>query len=260
MGYRCILFICVLLLGLLPSLLVAIELPTKRTLNLATTEYPPFYSRHLLNYGVVPDICTQVFERMGYRVNVKSYPFARALQLMQEGKVDGFLGLWYRESRLSWANYSKPLQSHKIRLYKRVEDEIVFDGLSSLNAHLIGIGRAYANPKSFVEANLQTEAASSDEINLRKLFYGRIDLALISQDVAEYLINTGPGPYRGMFEPLGEALGVERFHFAAAKEVSDHQTLVNDFNLGLALLAQEGRLAQIFTTHGFSQRRIPAQE
>ncbi len=235
-------------------------LQSQRLLHLATTEYPPFYSKNLPEFGLVPDICVQSFERMGYQVKVSSYPFARAVKLLQSGEIDGFLGLWYRESRLGWAHYSKPLLSHKIRLYKRVEDNISFDNFESLRQYLIGIGLAYANPKSFVDAKLKTEAATSDEINLKKLFHGRIDLVLISENVAQYLISTGPGPYRGMFEPIGKPVGEEWFHFAAAKGVSDHQKLVADFNQGLSLLIADGTLAAIFERHGFTQNQIPSQE
>ena len=52
----------------------------------------------------------------------------------------------------------------------------------------IGTVRGYANPPSFLAANLDSEEEGDDFANLRKLEAGRIDLVLIDRSVAEYLI------------------------------------------------------------------------
>lgn len=227
----------------------------KPMLEFVITEYPPFIGSSLLNKGLVADVCVQAFEKMGYRVNVTSYPFARAIYLLRTGAVDGFLGLWYREDREEWASYSRPLVSQDMVLIKRIDQDIDLESWQALRQYRIGTVIDYVNPPLFDDNALETEAVSADSINFRKLLFGRIDMALTGHNLAEYVMENSSLPLKKNLEIVPDVLGQELFHFAASKERANHQELVEQLNLGVTKLREEGRLTRIIEAHGFKPRR-----
>jgi ABC-type tungstate transport system permease subunit len=68
---------------------------------IATTEFPPITSMELENYGYLTDIVIQAFEEVGYKVKIELYPWARALKIAKEGKVDAAVG-WHTKQREQW--------------------------------------------------------------------------------------------------------------------------------------------------------------
>ncbi|MGE6649625.1 substrate-binding periplasmic protein [Shewanella colwelliana] len=220
-------------------------------LNTVSNDYPPFYSSMLENKGVVFDMVQQAFQQAGYEIEHQFFPFVRATTLIKNGYAQGIIGVWYRPEREQWIAFSKPLLSVNIVLYKRSNSRIKFEQMSDLKGYRIGIGRGYANPQRFSQAQLTTEEASSDKENLKKLLLGRVDLVLISDDVAKYLINLPGSEFEGQFEVLGGPLSVERFHIGIAKTYGKHQQVITAFNQGLDTMVNNGELAVLLQTHGF---------
>ncbi|WP_220745183.1 substrate-binding periplasmic protein [Shewanella colwelliana] len=220
-------------------------------LNTVSNDYPPFYSAMLENKGVVFDMVQQAFQQGGYEIEHQFFPFVRATTLIKNGHAQGIIGVWYRPEREQWIAFSKPLLSVNIVLYKRSNSRIKFEQMSDLKGYRIGIGRGYANPQRFSQAKLKTEEASSDKENLKKLLLGRVDLVLISDDVAKYLISLPGSEFEGQFEVLGEPLSVERFHIGIAKTYGKHQQVITAFNQGLDTMVNNGELAVLLQTHGF---------
>ncbi len=220
-------------------------------LKLVSNDYPPFYSNLLPDYGVVSQLSHEALVRANHKLTHQFYPFSRAVLLTKSGYADGIIGIWYRQSREEWVAYSQPLLSVQVVLYKRIDRDISFEQLSDLNQYTIGVGRGYANPAAFDKAGLKTEEGSSDSENLKKLYLGRMDLILISQDVAEFLISQSTTDYRGEFEVIGDPLSVELFHFGISKNRADHNEIIAQFNQSLDEMKRDGSVLKILKQHGF---------
>lgn len=218
-----------------------------RELQLVATNYPPFYADNLPEQGGVAQVVKEAFKRQGYDASLKFYPFARAALLVKTGQADAIVGLWYRKEREQWAQYSAPIQPVQIVFYKRKDHSLSFSQLSDLKPYTIGIGRGYANPPEIFAAGLTTEESNSDEMNLKKLFLKRIDLILIGNNLARYLIKKGPVEYADAFEPVGQPIATEVFHLGVSLAIADHQQLVADFNQGLISMKNDGRLSTILS-------------
>ena len=223
--------------------------PPSKVLHLVATNFPPFYSESLQDYGGVAQVVIQAFERQGYQVELKFYPFIRATLLVKTGQADGIIGLWYRKEREQWASYSRPIQATEVILLKRKDMPINYQGIQSLRPYTIGISRGYANPLAITQAKLTTEEATSDSTNLKKLYLKRIELALMCRNVAQYWIEQGGEKYQNRFEQLGPALSVEVFHFGASKQIENHLQLIEDFNAGLSQLSKDGTLLTLLSQY-----------
>lgn len=234
-----------LMMFLLLPLWVTAQEP--KTLTLVATDLPPFYAESLDSFGPVAVLVQEALQRRGYQVELKFYPFIRATALIKAGKADAIIGLWYRTERENWAYYSRPLQGTEIAFLARKQDRIGYQQLSELKDKRIGISRGYANPAAIAGSKLHTEEADSDETNLRKLQLGRVDLIVISRNVAQYLIAHGPAEYQGQFEFVGEPLAKEVFHLGVSKTRAGSLQLLEDFNLAIQSMEEDGSMATILS-------------
>ncbi|MPY23578.1 transporter substrate-binding domain-containing protein [Shewanella psychropiezotolerans] len=246
---------------ILLACVIAIPLEAKPDkLKIVSNEYPPFYSKLSPEFGVVSHLTREALQRANLAFTHDFFPFSRAVLLTKGGYADGIIGIWYRESRVTWVEYSEPMLSVNVVLYKRVQHDISYTQLSDLSDFTIGVGRGYANPQAFMEAGLKTEEGSSDGENLKKLLLGRTDLVLISQEVAEYLMTEGPKEYDHAFEVIGDPLSIELFHFGISKTRGDHKDLIVRFNQGLNEMKLDGSVQRILKQHGFEANAYWLQE
>ncbi|WP_169792724.1 substrate-binding periplasmic protein [Pseudoalteromonas phenolica] len=82
-------------------------------LTLSVGEWPPYMGSDLPNNGAIAEIITEAFADIGYQVSFEFYPWARAMEQAQLGRVDG-TGLWLKtESRDSEFYFSEPVLEEK---------------------------------------------------------------------------------------------------------------------------------------------------
>ncbi len=224
--------------------------------NFGATEYPPYSGEHLVRGGLIPQVLREAYERVGYQVHIHFYPWARVVRMVKDGDLDGMVLIWMREARKGWLLYSDPMPaSNALVFYKRNYTEIEFDGQDylALKPYIIGSGRSYANPPGFelVREQLQNETVTEDIQNLRKLKSGWIDLVIIDKLVAQYLLKTQMPESLDSFSWIRPALSIEKIYVGVSKRTQQAQKKLQDFNRGLALLKQEGRIKTILAEHGF---------
>jgi polar amino acid transport system substrate-binding protein len=223
-----------------------------KKLSIVADNYPPYYGKGLRNGGVLTEIVAKAFKRAGYEVEINFVPWKRALEGAKAGKHDGLFTLWYRKEREAWFIYSNPISpASEIGFYKRKDSDISFKAFEDLKPYMIGVGRGYATPPGFKEASLKTSLAKDDEENLRKLHKGRIDLALTDKLVAKYIISSRLPDAAPDIAWLPPTLHVETNHFAVSRKVKGFNTIIADFNRGLAAIEADGTLKAIIAKHGF---------
>ncbi len=121
------------------------------SLKVATLVYPPFqYEENGEAKGIAADIVKEIFKRMNQPIEIKFYPFPRAIR---EGKSDVIFTFYYKKEREQFAEYSKEsLVDQTISLFVHKDSPIVFDGnLSKLSQYKFGLVR-FSYGKVFDEA------------------------------------------------------------------------------------------------------------
>ena len=222
-----------------------------RNLDIAATEWPPFYGNELENNGFMSEIIREAFNRVDYDVNVNFLPWKRALDGSKAGRYDGLYTVYYRKEREEWFVFSDPLPANVWGFYKRKDSNISFEKFEDLQPYTIGVVRGYVVPPGFDEANLKTVLAKDDAENLRKLHKGRLDLVLTDKIVAKYIINTEIPDAVTTLEWLDKPVSSEVQFLVFSKKVSDHEKILADFNIGLASMTEDGTLKAIMGKHGF---------
>ncbi|MEO7251148.1 MAG: transporter substrate-binding domain-containing protein [Arenimonas sp.] len=223
--------------------------------HLASLEWAPYIGSRLPDQGYVGALVRAAFADQGLAVKIQIYPWARALQMARTGAVDGLVPEYFNRSRESEFEFSAPFPGGPLALYKRRGDAIGFSAdpvrnqdaaLRALKARRFGVVRGYLNTPVFDAANyLIKEEASDDATNLRKLVYGRIDLAVIDRRVAEHLIRTEYPNYVKKIEPMQPALAELPLFIAFSRKSPRMSEALAAFNRGLAAMRADGRLAAL---------------
>lgn len=238
-----------------------------RIVRLATLEWPPYISREQRDHGFVYRIAVEAFRAAGWQAEIRFYPWARALELIRSGVMDGLFPEYYDRSREQNFVYSLPFPGGPVGLMKRrgtrfrYRTDPVKDperALRGFQSAVIGVVRGYVNTPEFDRATYLTkEDVATDLQNLQKLLAGRVDLIFIDKFVAGYLLVTRLPHAVNEVEFLQPPLAYKPLYIAFSRRKPGFQIRVDAFNLGLRLLQQSGRLRKIVEEAGFVYRTVP---
>lgn len=220
----------------------------EKKVTIVSTEFPPFTSKFLKNYGYSTDIVIQSFEEVGYKVEIKLYPWARALKLAKDGEVDGILA-WHSPEREKWFAFSHPVIPQVVGFYKRKSDTITFNSYEDLKSYKIGYVRGYAIPSVLKGLDLDISLVTRDEQNLQKLARKYIDLVLIYKSLAQHLIDKKYPELSKSIEWMEPAVAKNKNYVGFSKKAKNYEQKLKDFNLGITQLRKQGRVEKIIEKH-----------
>lgn len=229
---------------------------TAQPIRLATLEWEPYIGTQMPNQGYVAELIRAAFADQGMTVEIEFYPWARALHLARTGEADGLMPEYFDARRESDFEYSAGFPGGPLVLYRRQSDEIEFSAdpgseqdtaLRALKARRFGVVRGYLNTPVFDAADYLTKfEANDDEANLRKLVFGRTDLAVIDRRVAEHLIRTRHPEYSGKIVPMHPPLAEIPLFIAFSRNSPRLRESIAAFNAGLRAMEADGRITELY--------------
>lgn len=224
----------------------------KNTIVLATGNWEPYYGERLPDGGIVSEIVREAFMRVGYRLQIKWVPWARALRLARGGDFDGVLGAWYTEERTEHFAFSKPFFKNEIVFFKRKGDAISYTTFEDLKPLRIGVtidSGPYELLKNELSQNL--DIVPNPGNNIKKLMRKRFDLLADEKLGVLYIINTRFPEWRGAIESIEPPLQINYLHIMISKQVSRYKEIVKAFNVGLREIIEDGTFNSLYQKHGF---------
>ncbi len=183
---------------LLAALLVTIvscahaaESPT--TLRLATVDnFPPFsYMDSGSLTGIDVDLVHEMARRLNISVQIQAYPWARVINSVKRGEVDGAFAAFETQERQAFCLYVGVLHIEAFYLFTRKGNEFPYTRISDLYGKRVGIDRGVFVSDAFERAVndgriILEEVNDTGMINLRKLDAGRMDAAIGDHGVMSY--------------------------------------------------------------------------
>lgn len=165
----------------------------KPTLVIATVEnLPPFvYIESGKLTGIAVDVVTELAKRAGFDVKIQTYPWARVLQQLQDGQVDGAFSVYEKEERKEFCLYTGVIHYDELRIATRSDRQFDFSGIKSLYGKTIGKGRDVYVGSEFDAAVRDgkisvSEVNDMDMSNIKKLYAGRVDAVIGSPAAMMY--------------------------------------------------------------------------
>jgi polar amino acid transport system substrate-binding protein len=229
-------------------------------IRLASLEWAPYVGPDLPQQGYAADVVRNACARAGYTVDIDFLPWARAVIEALRGNYDGLMPEYFDHSREGSFAYSAPFPGGPIALYRRRDRAIAFRvdprhnpsaALHELVGLRIGVVRDYLNTPEFDRADYLTkEEAASDEVNLSKLAYGRIDLAIVDREVASYLLRTALQDQADAVVMIDPPLENKALHIAWSRRASKAEAMREACDAGLKSMQADGSIAKLREAHG----------
>ncbi len=221
-----------------------------REISIETLEWPPNISANLPGYGLTGAMVKAAFEAAGHTVKIQFLPWTRALNDVLEGRADVVMGAYYNEQRAKDYIFSDLIYHVDVGLIARPGlNKKDYVSLQELVPYKIGITRSYANSEEFDAARyLKKITAATPTLNIRKLYRGRIDMAVMSFDSFRYEAEKeGFCPDRVTF--VHPPLQRHGLYIMGSRNISDGQEIIDDFNKGLKAIKENGTFDSVMNKY-----------
>jgi polar amino acid transport system substrate-binding protein len=223
-----------------------------RQVKMCTLNWEPFYGDKLPRQGFFTEIARTAFDRAGHSAKAEFMPWARAKLEVEQGDRDVLLGAYYNEERAKTYRASDPIYTAEVGLVG-LEDLGVdsFDSLRQLSDYTIGYGRGFTVSEEFDNAAyLDKEPAENLNLNVKKLFAGRVDLIAGSFENIRYIAqqqNRNVDKLVFLEPPLKKST----LHIMVSRGIDDSEELLADFHNGLRQIREDGTYNQILREMGY---------
>jgi len=221
------------------------------TLKVATLDWEPYVGHMLINQGFISEIITNAFKRAGYTVEIYFMQSDKAIKEATEGRYDVVYPEYYSKDRAQNFVYSYFFYNRLLALYKRKLTAITYKTLKDLTPYKIGVVKGYINTDEFDRATyLKKIEDESDEVNLRKLANGELDLIVIDKLVAQYLIKTKIPEAENKLEAIEPPLAIHELFVIFPKNLPNSEKLAKEFNKAYKSMQKDGTIKKIMDGTG----------
>lgn len=204
---------------------------------LATLEWPPYTGESLPGNGVSSVIVREAFKAVGLDVELRFFPWNRLLsEASNDPEIHGYFPEYTgRELQLL---YSDPIGRSPIGFAKRANEGRTWHSYRDLEAFRIGVVAGYMNTPLFdklvASGKIQTNKTTADVYNLRKVLEGRVDFAVVDDNVFKYLTRTDPflARSRDQIRMDPHLMDINRL-FVCFRKNKQGRELLRQFNDGL---------------------------
>lgn len=231
----------------------------RETVELVTLNWPPYYGEELPDGGFVTTVAREAFARSGYDMEVTFVPWARAMAQAEAGNADGLLGAYHNERRAEKFRFSEALYNDHVGFIALADSGIEsYDTLRDLEGYTVGLGRGFTVSPAFDNADyIDKDPARNNEVNIHKLFAGRVDLVVESWFVIANRIEELGYPREDVVfvEPPVATNGL---YVALSRELANDAELIAAFNEGLAEMRADGTYDDLRERFDMPPEGVPA--
>lgn len=217
---------------------------TLPSLIVVTENYPPYEMEEAVNgfHGFDYDLAQEVFNRLGYKIDIQFLPWQRAIGSAKRGSSVGILTCAWNKEREKFITFSDPISSFTSGFYVRKN----FTGLDIKSLEET-IGKSVASLAGY-ESLKALETAGANPISvinidraLMMLDSHRFDYLYIGKEPTEFIINQLNMNDAFRFIPIEK----QHFYFCFSKAYPGSAQIAERFNKALQQLKKEGVYDQI---------------
>jgi polar amino acid transport system substrate-binding protein len=225
----------------------------ERLVLVAADTIPTAYENEGKQTGILVDVINEAFKRAGYPVSIKLMPWARCLNEVRAGSVDGIFSVYDIPEREQFLIYAKEVLIVQVQaFYVSKDSKISFDGnLKKLSNLTLGIIRDTSYGPQLDQAIrdgifLKIDFSNSAETNIRKLVGGRVDIIPSYRYVA-LSVAKQEGLINNIKELSPEIEAIPSY--LAFNKKRDFTKIISDFNKALLSMKTDGSYIKIFNKY-----------
>jgi polar amino acid transport system substrate-binding protein len=190
------------------------------------------------------DILRESLHASGYAIDLKIYPWVRAIDETKRGNVDVIFPAGLTKERQTFFHFSKtPVNQANFLVYVQKDSNIRWDGLTSLAGLNIGAMRGWNYGQKFEEKKLKPKMISKIIKGFQMLEAGRIDGFVgyeVNFDYALKQSKLQPGNYKKL-----PAFDFSKEFLAGSKDNPKVQQILADYDKGKDIIDNNGVMDKI---------------
>lgn len=221
-----------------------------KTIRLTNGEWQPYLSEDAPHLGFASHVVTEAFALVGVKVEYGFFPWARAYKLAADGTWDGTAVWLDSEERREHFHYSDAVVPSKVAFFHLKDSGFDWKSFEDLRDVKVGGTLKYAYGDEFDAAEkagiIKTDRAQNDQLGLKKLLKGRIEVF--------------PGEIMVTYAQIRDSLSKDEIamithhakhiheqsqYLLLSKKVPGNEKLRDLFNEGLKKLKASGKYDQI---------------
>lgn len=221
---------------------------------LTTGEWAPYTSKKLSGKGYCSEIISNAFKKVGMDVKFKFLPWKRAEKEVSEGKSFGCYPYLISAERQKEFDFSDDIAfSRGVFFYRKdkLTNKPIWKEISDLKYLRIGgvIGYWYEKEKIFEKAGIKVDYVAKDNLNVKKLDKGRLDLIILDEVQGWDMIKLTSENAKH-FDTLDKPLNESKLHIMVSKKYPNAKAIMDKFNLGLRQFKQQPEYFAILERFG----------
>jgi polar amino acid transport system substrate-binding protein len=228
-----------------------------KKLLLVTLEAPPAeYLENNKATGANVDIVTEALTRLGYSVEIKFYPWKRALRMVEFGQADGIIDASYNENRAKYMFFPKEaISTEKWYGFKRKGSLLTLDeDFENAKYMKLGVARAFIYGGEIQKAINSgkfkyLDVGHNNLSNIKKLIANRFDMFIgVKATILLHAKKTGDFDKIEIIKKTGTnedyLLNSSRTYLGFSKK-RVNKKLAEDFSKSIAQMKADGTIENI---------------
>lgn len=183
------------LLFIIYLLFISLAQGSENELEVVTEDWPPFIIKGEEVSGVVTKNIREILAKTDIKYSINIYPWARSFHLAKSNPnilIYSILRTKQREAKFNWI--CPIYKSTSIHAYKLTSNEININSLESIRTGVVGVmrgdhGYSFLVQEGFKEG-VNLDLSSNEEINLKKLITGRVDVVIQAKESLNYRLKS----------------------------------------------------------------------
>ena len=213
------------------------------------------------NPGFMVEIAKYAFAKEGHKVIYRTVPWARAIEMVREGRHQGIIGTGRAETPdFIFPDIELGRATHTF--YTRRDFPWKYNGLDSLKEIDLGVIDQYSHGNLYKDYIKPNEGSINIQViggedgltrNIKKLSYGRIDALVEDKTAFQYeLFSTNT---KNDFSDAGVAYSEDVF-IAFSPKIKESKAYAKILDNGMQELRESGKLEQILNKYGVQDWKI----
>lgn len=213
-------------------------------LVIATEHYPPYEMEQPVDglRGFDYEVVSRAFEQLQLAIDIRFYPWKRAISYAQQGQVLAILTCARSQERESFILFSDPISTYDDGFYTRKGfQKKDINELGDFKQTRVASVDGYESYKELVAAGADPIAAKDTQMSVKMLAMQRFDYLYLGKQATDFVIKSLDLTEKFEYQSLKQ----QSFHLCFSKAHPNASTILPRFNEALKALRASGEYRAI---------------
>ncbi len=228
---------------------------SRNVIHLVTSEWAPYTSIKMKDYGVFTAIVTAAFQEMGITTEYLFEDWLKGYDKLLDGSQLATFPYTKTPKREQEVYFSPEIISSKYVLFynKHYKTDFTYNNWQDLKKYNIAGVPGYFYEEKFKQQGIKYYKFNSEALAFRELYQGHVDLFPTDELVGLTLLQElYPNTYKEVFSRLTKPLWISSLHVIFSKTHPDGEKMRNLFTEGLTRIKAQG-IYQAILDRGLQQ-------